>query len=873
MKNRLSGKLFALLAMAVAILFLAAAGAMAETLQIPADTKSIEAEAFAGDMALAEVVLPEGIEEIGERAFAESNVQKINLPSSLSFIADDALDRGKNIQVTAEAGTYAYDWAQRNGFIRNLGPWAYPVPQAEVTGNLVTLTIASEEPAEYYEIAEYVNGNYRTLLYNNTSGIYQIYGETPGTHVYAVRAVIIDENYDTKKGDMIRTEPVVVEDYETVDSGISNISFGQYGKDSLTVRVLLRTGSSGNIKGVRLLQQGSNETIGDIPISGYYGEYRADHMWVGRDYISVVAWTENDAGERLYSSRRFYQYELKESDGDFLYKETADGITITGYRGTGKDGLYIPDTLNGKPVTAIDTSAFCDRRGSDQAPLINGALRIPDTVRVIGHNAFANCTGLTGTLSLPAGLTDLKSSAFEGCTGFTGDLTIPGTVRTIGSSAFKNCTGFDGVLTMQTGTSYVDGSAFANSGFTRAVLPSTMEKLSWYAFSNCPSLETVVAMGSDTVMDYAFGASEKLSTFICKKDSAVWTWAAGKNYEVQELTEEAPEELVYRAIDENTCEVIGYTGSSTNIEIPEKNPEGLTVVRIGDSAFRERGQTFDTTGGQVSIPDTVTSIGAYAFMDADYGTINIPAGLREIGEHAFDGESMWIIDEIRIPEGVTVIPDYAFHDCQNVHGYSIPEGVTEIGSYAFSNCGSSFVKEVTIPSTVTKIRDHAFFYNYALETVHLGENITEIGNYAFSQTALKTCELPDSISVMGDGAFHLCALTEIHIPAALKTIPLEAFSGNEVVELEIPGTVRSIGQSAFSIDTLKKLVIHDGVQSIGTYAFWCNSLEDITIEGSVNTINENAFVNVQTTTIKCPKDSKTWEWAEANGFTPVEIEQ
>lgn len=57
------------------------------------------------------------MEEIGERAFAESGLTKINLPSSLSedSIADNAIDPG--VEVVAEQGTEAYDWAVDNGFI------------------------------------------------------------------------------------------------------------------------------------------------------------------------------------------------------------------------------------------------------------------------------------------------------------------------------------------------------------------------------------------------------------------------------------------------------------------------------------------------------------------------------------------------------------------------------------------------------------------------------------------------------------------------------------------------------------------------------------------------------------------------------------
>ena len=75
--------------------------ASATTLTIPAGVKEIEEEAFYGDTSLDEVVLPDGIERIGARAFAESSLKKINLPSSLVEIADDAFSSTQIEEITS----------------------------------------------------------------------------------------------------------------------------------------------------------------------------------------------------------------------------------------------------------------------------------------------------------------------------------------------------------------------------------------------------------------------------------------------------------------------------------------------------------------------------------------------------------------------------------------------------------------------------------------------------------------------------------------------------------------------------------------------------------------------------------------------------
>ncbi len=84
--------------------------AFADALQIPAEVNRIEEEAFAGDLGIDEVVLPDGIEYIGPRAFAYSGLRTINLPASLRSIADDAFEGLTDVAIYADEGTYAFQW-------------------------------------------------------------------------------------------------------------------------------------------------------------------------------------------------------------------------------------------------------------------------------------------------------------------------------------------------------------------------------------------------------------------------------------------------------------------------------------------------------------------------------------------------------------------------------------------------------------------------------------------------------------------------------------------------------------------------------------------------------------------------------------------
>ena len=63
--------------------------------------------------------------------------------------------------------------------------------------------------------------------------------------------------------------------------------------------------------------------------------------------------------------------------------------------------------------------------------------------------------------------------------------------------------------------------------------------------------------------------------------------------------------------------------------------------------------------------------------------------------------------DVAIPEGVTSIGREAFYYCQSLTSVVIPEGVTYIGDSAFEGCSS--LTSVVIPKGVTSINDRAFF--------------------------------------------------------------------------------------------------------------------------------------------------------------------
>ena len=305
-------------------------------------------------------------------------------------------------------------------------------------------------------------------------------------------------------------------------------------------------------------------------------------------------------------------------------------------------------------------------------------------------------------------------------------------------------------------------------------------------------------------------------------------------------------------------------------------------------------------GGDVEIPEGVTSIGEEAFDGCKRMTsITIPDSVTSIGKSAFSRCSS--LTGITIPDSVTSIGDWAFHDCSSLTSITIPDSVTTIGKSAFKGCkgfadqaGLIIVRNelfdciieatsITIPDSVTSIGDGAFFGCSSLTSITIPDSVTSIGDWAFHDcSSLTSITIPDSVTRIGDEAFRGCSnLRSITIPDSVTGIGKWAFygcsslkrvyvqrldtwlrigfqgyscnpccngaelyiGGKLAKEITIPDSVTSIGDSAFAgCSSLTSISIPVSVTRIGNGAFYdCSSLASITIPDSVTRIGNWAF--------------------------------
>jgi len=409
--------------------------------------------------------------------------------------------------------------------------------------------------------------------------------------------------------------------------------------------------------------------------NSYYSEPFGAHIKGG---TTLVDCDDNQImGEvALHYMPSDYAYFDEEKNSDWRIVQACGGGVILQVMGAGDLSALDPDQLPWKPyaewITRVEVSS------NVMVPLT----KLPQA-------AFRDFTNLQSvSLSGADDLEEIPMNCFSGCANLeTLDFSYSENLKTVADSAFYGCAKL-GAVAIPDGVEKIGAYAFYYCLMADITLPETFNAVGAHAFACCNSLRLPAGMGEVELIDtdlfnanvfYGTGAS-------LYYEGTLDNWLKGGFEWVMMTSNNAGREHLFIDGDEVVDLVIpdGVTELKNAAFCACKNlksvlfPESLTTV--GDYAFFRSGLE------DITLPDNITEVGEHAFAGCDkVTTLGLSSSLSVLGFDAFSGLA---ITELTVPEGVRIIDGYAFDGCDQLTELTLPKGLESVSSFAFFGCTS-----------------------------------------------------------------------------------------------------------------------------------------------------------------------------------------
>ncbi len=493
--------------------------------------------------------------------------------------------------------------------------------------------------------------------------------------------------------------------------------------------------------------------------------------------------------------------------------------------GTASGAVTVESVYRGKPVTEIAEDAFRGRGSSRVETVVIG-----EGVKTIGNNAFYNCTNLT-EVQIPDTVTRIGTNLFQGCTKLA-QVNLPEGITSIPDYTFAYCRALE-TFTIGSNVTFIGESAFYNcSALTEAEIPDAVSYIGPHAFDSDKALERLsVGKGITSVGDYAFYACSALS------------------------------EVLFAEIEGQLTLGDHVFDGCLGIEAIEL-PEGLTNVGAYD--FYRCSALSD-----VRIPESVTSVGAFAFRETAFYDAQSASG------DGFIYADRWLVaatDECKL--SLTVLTgDMLRADVVGIADQTfIVNMPTESGGVVTT--GAPFLEEVSLAASIRYLGVYAFYRCPQLNkfTTEAGSELVSVGDRAFQNCSiLRNVQFRNGLKEIGSYAFYNCTMItggDNLVPASVERIGTYAFWGtglwlqaaetdgvvyagnwvvgfNNLVDTAIVFKNGTVGISDFAFyqnEDVQNITGLAGAEHIGRGAFYgCSSLSLISLNYNLTEIADNTF--------------------------------
>ena len=292
-------------------------------------------------------------------------------------------------------------------------------------------------------------------------------------------------------------------------------------------------------------------------------------------------------------------------------------------------------------------------------------------------------------------------------------------------------------------------------------------------------------------------------------------------------TEYTTGDYTYRILEDGTAEIANYTGDENDLIIPSEL-DHTAVTSIGESAFFKCNCLKN-----VKIPDGVTAIRDFAFCNSEnLITITLPDSVTTMGQNVFEG--CRTLRTLVLPKHLEAVQFALCWNCRALTQVFIPGGVTGIGADAFGSCDR--LHDIYFGGTEEE-------WN-SLEKYGINNNFgyTSIGRVHFNSVPTDVEEIIES----GDFLYRLNGSNEAVIETYLNITENRALEGDK--ELLIPPSIDGYPVTEISALAITEcysssvdiIIIPDGVTKIGNGAFKSCGI-DIKLPESLEEIGDFAF--------------------------------
>ena len=264
-------------------------------------------------------------------------------------------------------------------------------------------------------------------------------------------------------------------------------------------------------------------------------------------------------------------------------------------------------------------------------------------------------------------------------------------------------------------------------------------------------------------------------------------------------------EMEYGVLEDGSCVVLHSEGDVAELAMPD-SIAGHPVVAIGPHAFST---CYELQA--VQLPDSVSVIYEYAFMNTALRSFAAPSALETIGRNAF--YKCAHLERVDLGERVTTIDQSAFQESA-LKELFVPASVRYMGrdvlkgtAVVFSGPGQTLT--ISSENTNLLLKNGALYCRIeeGLALVQLLDNVESfeaepgvvlVGEKAFAGLSqLKSVKLPEGTVRICEAAFRRCkALTAVDLPDSLEVIERRAFWETSLSAIRIPASLKGLGAAA-----------------------------------------------------------------------------